>query len=62
MKIKLKIVMDTMMISYSEFRGRTRILIMQKKKKKEREKKGREKGLSKAVLSINIFEKLNFFN
>ena len=39
MKIKLKIAMDTMMISYSEFRGRTRILIMQKKKKREREKK-----------------------
>lgn len=48
------------MISYSEFCGRTRILIM--KKKKEREKKRREKGLSKAVLNINIFEKLNFFN
>ena len=31
-------------------------------KKREREKKRREKGLSKAVLSINIFEKLNFFN
>ena len=33
-----------------------------KKKKREREKKGREKGFSKAVLSINIFEKLSFFN
>lgn len=43
------------MISYSEFCSRTRILIMQKKKKRK------EKGLSKAVLSINIFEKHNFF-